>query len=244
MWLTVISYFCARLPAWLGQINRKLSTKKIYIIRHGQTDYNLRGIVQGSGVNSSINAKGRLQAQAFFDAYKYVPFDKIYTSVLRRTTESVQPFIDLGIPFVQLEGLNEISWGKKEGQPITLEEDAYYNWMLNQWQLGNTQERIEGGESPDDVTKRQDSAISYIMSKTRESNILICMHGRAMRILLCRLLNYPLRSMDMFEHQNLCLYQLDFTGSLFSVKKCNDTSHLNELKNTKGHLINSGIITP
>jgi broad specificity phosphatase PhoE len=242
--LSVIPYFCARLPAWTGQINRKLSTKKIYIVRHGQTDFNLRGIVQGSGINSSINAKGRLQAQSFFEAYKHIPFDKIYTSVLKRTTESVQSFIDLGIPFVQLEGLNEISWGIKEGQPITLEEDAYYNWMLNQWQVGNTHERIEGGESPEDVTRRQEGAVNYIMSKTKESTILICMHGRAIRILLCRLLNYPLRCMDMFEHQNLCLYELDFTGSMFSVKKCNDTSHLKSLRNPKNYPSKQDVVTP
>jgi len=230
--------------AWTGQINRKLSTKKIYIIRHGQTDFNLRGIVQGSGVNSSINEKGMLQAQAFFEAYQHIPFDKIYTSALKRTTESVQPFIDQGIPFVQLEGLNEISWGKKEGQSITLEEDAYYNWMLNQWQFGNTHERIEGGESPEDVTRRQDSAINYIMSKTDESTVLICMHGRAIRILLCRLLNYPLRSMDMFEHRNLCLYQLDFTGSMFSVKQYNDTAHLQSLKSPKSYPVVKRVVTP
>ncbi len=199
--------------------------------------------MQGSGVNSSINQKGRLQAEAFFDVYKQVPFDKIYTSALKRTTESVKPFIDLGIPFVPLDGLNEISWGKKEGQTITLQEDAYYNWMLNQWQLGNTHERIEEGESPDDVTGRQESAFNYIMSKTEESTILICMHGRAMRILLCRLLNYPLRSMDMFEHQNLCLYQLDYTGSMFSLKKCNDTAHLKLLKDIK-HNQKERVVTP
>ena len=220
-----------------------MSIKKIYIIRHGQTDFNLRGIVQGSGVNSSINEKGRQQAQAFFDAYQHIPFDMIYTSVLKRTTESVQAFIDKGISIVQMEGLNEISWGKKEGQPITLEEDAYYNWMLAQWQKGNTHERIEGGESPEDVTKRQDGAINYIMSKTQERNVLICMHGRAMRILLCRLLNYPLRSMDMFEHQNLCLYQLDFTGSMYSVKKYNDIEHLKSLKNNKSHSVQK-VVTP
>ena len=242
MWLSVIPYFCARPRASTGQINGKLSIKKIYIIRHGQTDFNLQGIVQGSGVNSSINQKGRLQAEAFFNVYKQVPFDKIYTSALKRTTESVQPFIDLGIPFVALDGLNEISWGKKEGQPITLQEDAYYNWMLNQWQLGNTHERIEEGESPDDVTRRQESAFNYIMSKTEESTILICMHGRAMRILLCRLLNYPLRSMDMFEHENLCLYQLDYTGSMFSLKECNDTAHL-KLLNIQ-HNQKERVVTP
>jgi broad specificity phosphatase PhoE len=45
------------------------------------------------------------------------------------------------------------------------------------------------------------------------------MHGRAIRILLCQLLNYPLKSMDMFEHENLCLYLLEQTGSHFTVRK-------------------------
>jgi broad specificity phosphatase PhoE len=207
-----------------------LSIKKIYIIRHGQTDFNLQGIVQGSGVDSSLNQTGRAQARAFFEMYKDVAFDKIYTSLLRRTSESVKDFIAKGIPHEVLPGLNEISWGAKEGQRITPEEDAYYHWMLNQWQLGNTAERIEGGESPEDVVLRQRKAIEQFMSNDEEKTILICMHGRAMRILLCQLLNYPLKSMDVFEHQNLCLYQLDFTGSMFAIKKHNDVEHLKNLK--------------
>lgn len=204
-----------------------MSTKKIYIIRHGQTDFNLRGIVQGSGVDSSLNDTGRQQARAFFEVYGQVAFDKIYTSKLVRTQESVQAFIDKGIPHEALEGLNEISWGSKEGQEITPEEDAYYHWMIEEWQKGNTFQRIVGGESPDDVVKRQQVAIQHIMKREDEKTILICMHGRAMRILLCQLLNYPLRGMDTFEHKNLCLYQLDFTGSMFAIKKHNDTKHLN-----------------
>jgi len=205
-------------------------SKKIYIIRHGQTDFNLKGIVQGSGVDSSLNDKGRAQALAFYQAYQHVSFDKVYISALKRTKESVDNFIMQGIPYESLAGLNEISWGTKEGQTITREEDAYYHWMLNQWRLGNTKERIEGGESPDDVTKRQAEALNHILKQTDEQTILICMHGRAMRILLCRLLNYPLRSMDMFEHENLCLYYVEKTYSMFTVKKYNDTTHLKNLQ--------------
>lgn len=189
--------------------------------------------MQGSGVNSSLNDNGRAQAHAFYEAFKEVRFDKIYTSSLRRTQESVQSFLDLGIPCESLPGLNEISWGTKEGQRITPDEDAYYHWMLNQWQLGNTHERIEGGESPEDVTRRQEVALNRILSQAQEQTILICMHGRALRILLCRLLNYPLKSMDMFEHHNLCLYQVEYTGSLFSVRKYNDTAHLVNLNAQK-----------
>ncbi|MCS6972984.1 MAG: histidine phosphatase family protein [Cyclobacteriaceae bacterium] len=213
-----------------AQNSAKLTFKKIYIIRHGQTDFNLKNIVQGSGVDSSLNDFGRAQSLAFFEAYRHVPFDKVYTSALKRSIESVDMFLKAGIPHEKLAGLNEISWGRKEGQPITPEEDAYYHYVLDQWRKGNTSLRIEGGESPEDVVARMMPAVEHIFNRPDEKTILICMHGRAMRILLCLLLNYPLRSMDMFEHENLCLYELNYTGSLFTVEKYNDTRHLIRLK--------------
>jgi len=203
-----------------------LTTKKVYLIRHGQTDFNLRNIVQGSGVDTDLNDRGRQQAQAFFDTYKHVPFDKIYTSVLKRSKQSVKQFIDIGIPHDALVGLNEISWGTKEGQRVTIEEDAYYHHMLNEWRRGLTSMRIDGGESPDDVLVRMKPAVDYIMKNDSEKTILICMHGRAIRILLCLLLNYPLKSMDLFDHANLCLYVLNYTGSFFNVERYNDRDHL------------------
>ncbi len=215
----MISYTCA-------QNKGKLSSKKIYLIRHGQTDFNLRNIVQGSGVDSSLNDRGKAQAQAFYDAFKDISFDKVYTSALKRTAESVRAFLDRGIPTEALAGLNEISWGTKEGHPITPEEDAYYHYMLKQWRVGNTSLKIENGESPEDVVSRMKPALDHILKNENEKTILICMHGRAIRILICMLLNIPLKNMDMYEHQNLGLYLLNYENSVFSIEKHNDVDHL------------------
>lgn len=220
--MPMINYTC-------DQNNGKLSSKKIYLIRHGQTDFNLRGIVQGSGINSSLNDFGWSQARAFYAAYHEISFDKVYTSVLVRSQESVKGFIDLGIPYEALVGLNEISWGTKEGQAITLEEDAYYHNMLRNWREGDTSHKIEGGESPEDVVLRIKPAVEHILRQTDEQTILVCMHGRAIRILLCYLLNLPLKNMDMFEHQNLGLYLLDYTAGKFTIEKYNDLTHLSLL---------------
>ncbi len=206
-----------------------MNTKKIYILRHGQTDFNLKGIVQGSGVDSALNDHGWAQTRAFYEAYRHIPFEKVYTSVLQRTIQSVDLFLQAGLPHERLAGLNEISWGKKEGQAITPEEDAYYHYMLQQWREGQTHLRIEGGESPEDVIKRMTPAVNHILHQP-EKTILVCMHGRAIRILLCLLLNYPLRSMDMFEHENACLYVVNYTGTMFAVERYNDTAHLVQVK--------------
>ncbi len=200
--------------------------KDIIIVRHGQTEYNFKGIVQGSGVDSSINETGRKQALAFFEHYRHYGFDKIYISQLKRTQESIQGFIDLGLPYERLTGLNEISWGTREGKPFTPEENKYYYGMLERWQKGETSWAIEGGEAPDDVAIRQAQAMSHIMKQSDEKKVLICMHGRAMRILLCQLLNYPLSNMDVFLHQNLGVYHLRATKSMYQVIKHNDSKHL------------------
>jgi len=205
-----------------------LNSKKIYIVRHGQTDFNLQGIVQGSGVDSSLNDTGRAQASAFFKRYGHISFDKIYTSTLKRTKESVAEFIALGIPHEVHAGLNEISWGANEGQKITPEEDAYYHYILRRWEEGETSLRINGGESPDEVALRQQPVIHKILNG-KENTILVCMHGRAIRILLCQLLHYPLKSMDMFAHENLCLYLLEHTGTFCSVIKYNEVGHLEKI---------------
>lgn len=199
------------------------------MVRHGQTDFNLQGIVQGCGVNSSINARGRLQAQAFFETYQHIQFDRIYTSELVRSQESVDGFLKRNIPWQPMKALNEISWGYREGQRITPEEDAYYRSVLRQWQEGKTAVPIEGGQSPEEVAQQQQPFLDLIKSRKEDKTILVCMHGRAMRILLCQMLNYPLRSMDMFEHENLGLYLLHYNGSTFTVESYNDTRHLQGL---------------
>ena len=200
--------------------------RTIYLLRHGQTDFNLRGIVQGSGVDSSLNDLGRAQARQFFAAYGGVPFDKVYISGLRRTRESVQQFLDLDIPHEVHTGLNEISWGVREGTRITLAEDAEYRHVLGEWADGRTDARLEGGESPEDVAARQRPFIEQLKARSEEQTVLICMHGRAMRVLLCQLLNYPLRCMEGFEHSNLCLYKLRLTGTMFRVLNFLDRGHL------------------
>jgi broad specificity phosphatase PhoE len=206
-----------------------VSEKKIiYLIRHGETEYNRMGVVQGSGIDADLNQKGREQALAFYEKYKSVPFDNIYISKLKRTLQTVQSFIEKGMPYEALEGLNEISWGEKEGKIPNSKDDVIYADLLSAWNNGFTEIAPLGGESPEDVALRQRKALDYILTKSEEKTILIAMHGRAMRILLAQILSVPLSKMDQFHHSNTCLYKLEYnykTGS-FNLLLRNNTDHL------------------
>lgn len=203
-----------------------MATKKIYIVRHGQTDYNLNGVVQGSGIDAPINENGKNQAAAFYNANCHIKFDKVYYTGLQRTKQSIAQFLETGIPSEAIPDLNEISWGKYEGVPMTHDENQYYLSMLKKWSEGDLDHAIAGGESPNMVYKRLRKGLDHILVQGYE-NVLICMHGRAMRIMMCLILNYPLQQMDIFEHQNLCCYELTVLGKgNFRLDRYDDASGL------------------
>ncbi|WP_454802600.1 histidine phosphatase family protein [Mucilaginibacter phyllosphaerae] len=200
--------------------------KTLYIVRHGQTDLNKKGIVQGRGRDTDLNDEGRQQANQFYKAYKDVPFNKIYISKLKRTQQSIQQFIDLGIPYEKLAGLDELAWGIHEGQPATPETKAAFLDLMRNWLDGNLDVKFEGGESPNEVKARQLQALDTIMSHPEETTVLICMHGRALRLLMCILTEQPLTKMDTFPHQNLVLYKVTYDGNKFSIVEANNAKHL------------------
>jgi broad specificity phosphatase PhoE len=200
--------------------------KTLYIVRHGQTDLNKQGIVQGRGRDTDLNNEGRKQAKQFYNAYKDVPFDKIYISELKRTQQSIQQFIDLGLPYEKLSGLDELAWGIHEGQPATPETKSAFLELMRDWLNGKLDSKFEGGESPNEVKERQLEALDIIMSHSEEKDVLICMHGRAMRLLLCILTGKPLTEMDNFPHQNLVLYKVTFDGDKFEIVDFNNAKHL------------------
>lgn len=200
--------------------------KKIFLIRHGETDYNRTGIVQGSGVNSALNENGYRQADLFYQMYMNYPFEKIYTSSLKRTIQSVEKFIERGIPHEILPGLNEISWGRSEGIKFSPETNRIYEEIIESWKQGNIHLKLDGGESPVEVKSRQETAIKHILNNEKEKSVLVCMHGRAMKILLAWITGHSVADMDLFEHVNLSLYILHYNGKGFEIQTNNDTRHL------------------
>jgi len=200
--------------------------KQLYIIRHGETQFNKEKKVQGRGVDAPLNELGFQQAAAFYAHYKNEGFDKVYVSSLQRTYQSVQSFIEMGLPYKKLAGLDEISWGNKEGLPFIPEAHSHYLATVEAWQRGELDAKIGGGESPIEVMERQKEAMGHVLSQNDEKKVLICMHGRAIRILICWMLGYPLSYMDNIPHTNLGLYLMNYSEGKASLIASNEVGHL------------------
>jgi len=203
--------------------------KKVYILRHGETDYNRRGVVQGSGVDASLNDHGREQARHFFERYHHLPFEAVFTSKLRRTQETVADFIALGIPHERFAEINEMSWGEHEGRKSTPEMIAEYQQIKDGWALGRIDGRIGGGESAREMGQRLARFVEILRSRPEEL-ILVCSHGRAMCGLVTLLEGHPIDRMNEHRHSNTGLWIAEQTEAAFEFILRNDRSHLPEVE--------------
>ena len=195
---------------------------RLYIIRHAETEHNKLGLIQGSEVDSNLNEIGKQQSDLFFDFYKGINFEKIYTSGLKRTFQTVQRFIDIGIPFEKFDEFNEISWGVNQGQNDDLKE---YKELTESWKNGYLDNKFDMGESPNEMVIRLMMGFERII-KENFSKVLICIHGRALRIILSKLIDNDLRKMDKYNHSNTGLYILNYNKEIFSLKLSNDRTHI------------------
>lgn len=199
--------------------------KEIYLIRHGRTEYNKLGIWQGSGVDSSLDEEGRIQAGSFFQRYKDIDFDLLIHSELKRSKETVEPFFIKEIETLERSTINEISWGKYEGYPHTQESIDTYKSVTEAWSREEYEVGFPGGESASDLNRRLSEFINEIKKLTHKK-ILICSHGRAIRGLMCVMQGLPMKDMEKFDHANTGLFHAIYDGLDFNFTMLNNTDHL------------------
>ena len=206
-------------------------TKEIFIVRHGETEFNKLHIVQGSGVDSSLNDTGRAQAAALFETYKEIDFDLVYTSKLVRTRETAQLFLDKNIPHIEDSDINEISWGIFEGKgskDVKINMKNAYKGLNDRWENEDYDARIEGGESAAEMAFRLNRFLDNLKAR-EEKKILVVMHGRAIRCFMCLIAGRPIKYMNEYMHHNTGVYKVLQSNDRLEIVMSNNVDHLKEL---------------
>ena len=106
---------------------------KIYLLRHGETEYSQRGAYCGA-LDAQLTAEGHQMAKAFADAYRRIPWTDVYVSPMKRAIATAQPLCDvLGLPMQMRDGLREISYGAWEDQELDYVRQHYEQDFIR-WQ--------------------------------------------------------------------------------------------------------------
>jgi len=199
--------------------------KTIYLVRHGQTDYNKKGMFQGH-IDVPLNEEGLSAAQNLQKRLKNIKLVKIYVSDLIRTRQTAEPTAkDHNLPIITVPALKEISFGKWEGLKI---EEIKQKWPaeIKAVFFHPSTARVVGGEGFFEVQKRVREALQQIIVEQDEDTaILIVSHGGAIRMLLCAILDMNIDNMWKLTLDNVSITKL-------YVKK--DNFYLGYLNNIDG----------
>ena len=202
---------------------------RLLFVRHGETEYNRRQIVQGRGIDAALNATGRAQAEAVAARLAGVAFDAIYASTLRRAIETALVIAAEhgALPVRRLDDLAEMAWGVYEGAPHTPQLRQDFERFRARWRRGEFDFRIEGGESILDVQARGRRAVDTILAAHPGETVLVVTHGRFLRVLLATLLDdYGLERMEEIPHANTGVNTLVYRNGRFEAELLNCTAHL------------------
>ncbi len=154
----------------------------ICIARHGETDWNKRGVLQG-WLDVPLNTLGREQAHALAARLADAGFDAVWSSPLARSRETADIVCSvLGLPAPSChEGLKEKHFGAVQGIPK--HELAELNpALLEQILRRNPAAEFAGGESLDEFADRVLEAFADIGARHRGCRILVVTHGWVMDV--------------------------------------------------------------
>lgn len=200
-----------------------------YLIRHGQTEWNLTGKYQGS-TDVPLSPLGIKQAELAARWFDGVELDAIFSSPLSRARVTAQKLADRQHMEVQIKSeFQEICFGKWEG--LTYEEiEAQWPGAVEKMYNEPDSLHIEEGETFQQVEERTMKGIRDIIQLGDQKNYAIVSHGAAIRTILCGMLDLPIRMSWHFCQGNANISRIDYYGEGQSwLYFLNNQEHLKEL---------------
>ncbi len=160
----------------------------VYVVRHGQTDWNRDGRIQG-GTDNPLNATGREQAAAMARTLADVKIDAVYSSSHQRARQTAA-VLESRAPVTALDELRERFFGKFEGandkDPAIV---ADWNKRRFTWD-----DAMEGGESLESQSRRAEAALKLIRERHKDGGtVVIVGHGGINPLLVSHLIGVPLQ---------------------------------------------------
>jgi broad specificity phosphatase PhoE len=178
---------------------------RIYLARHGQTDWNLQQRAQGS-TDIPLNEVGRSQARALARFMSDIPLAAVYCSPLQRSHETAE--IARGErPLTPLPELAERRLGSLEGQS-TADPAVRHAIEVRQWDPADS---LDGGETLAAFEARVRKAIDVIRAAHPAGNVLVVGHGGTNQMILRELLGLSMEQTRTFVQANgeLLLIELE-----------------------------------
>ena len=175
------------------------STTTLYLVRHGQTAWNLEQRFQGQ-LDEPLDDLGEQQASALAHWLHDQPvrFSAVYSSDLRRAAYTADTIgREIGLTPLLTPEMREIDCGEWAGLTVN-EVEARYPGQISEWDEHVDRFTLPGGESIPDVRRRAGAFVRGVAGEHSGESIIVVGHGMVLAALLVDLLQWDL--LDVWKH--------------------------------------------
>jgi broad specificity phosphatase PhoE len=181
------------------------ATLRIYIARHGRTDWNAERRLQGQ-TDTQLDATGREQARQLAVMLQGIHLDAVYSSTLRRSRDTAETARGAA-PLTSLDGLREQHLGKFEGLRLAGDDTAAVAEF--QRRHADPDDTLDGGESASQFFARVQAAVQSIRARHAAGTVLIVGHGGTNQMIVRSLLELAPEQANTIRQANDEIYLVE-----------------------------------
>jgi len=180
---------------------------KIYLIRHGQTDFNLHRRYCG-WTDIDLNNQGRLQAEKLVAQFETIDIDIVCASHLKRAVQTARIIFQHQDLYLESD-FAEMNFGILEG--ITADEamakfpDIYDTWVHSPWEV-----TLDAGESFQEFAQRVRRGFSLLLSRYKGKAIALVSHAGPIRLMLCDYFKRPQEDFWSIPQENGSVCMIEY----------------------------------
>ena len=199
---------------------------KLYLIRHGETDWNKLEKCQGVS-DIPLNTNGIRQAKDLAYSLRDEELSVIYSSDLSRAITTAKEVAKYHSADVKIdERFREMDQGEFEGLEFRNLREKYGD-ILKKWRDEPETLRIPGGETLTEVQERAWNGINNLLNLYNEGSVLLVSHNMTIITLLCKFSKKSLFSFREFAVKESSKSVISCNNDIFKIELFNDISHLN-----------------
>jgi probable phosphoglycerate mutase len=203
-------------------------SKIITVVRHGETEWNRKGIQQGH-LDSPLSETGVKQAKLLSLHLKNEKYEVIHTSSLGRAIQTAIIINEsLNLEIIKHDDLREMNLGIMQGL-TKIEFQNNYPDEYEKFSYNDPEYVIPGGESLRQQYERTIRFMKFIATSTKYSKILVITHGGNLEIIFKYVLGIPLDKEQNFSAYNSCLNTFKYEDGKWHLLTWGDISPLKSL---------------
>jgi broad specificity phosphatase PhoE len=185
----------------------------LYLDRHGETEWNRAGRLQGSR-DLPLNEAGRRQVAALAELFRSRSISAAFSSPLRRARETAELILaGRGVPLQILPDLAEMRCGAWEGLDAAQREHRYPQ-VVKEWSQDPWRAAIPGAEPLEEVYLRARRVLGAILQEHVGQSVILSGHGFLNRVILISLLGRPRDAFWELKQPNASCHVLRWDGAI------------------------------